>query len=67
LTPPDVLVPAARAAAAHLVLSEDHTLFTVEWRGPYDPLIADALRDSYEAVLAYLKCEADASRSTRVI
>jgi hypothetical protein len=41
------------------VLADDHSLFTLEWRGPYDPLIADAIKDNYAAILAYLIREAE--------
>jgi putative DNA primase/helicase len=53
------VIDAAAAAGARLVLSEDRTVFTVEWRGPYDPLVADALKDNYDAVLDWLRREAD--------
>jgi putative DNA primase/helicase len=56
-TPSGVLVSAAREAGAHLQLSEDQELFTVEWRGPLDRLVNDALRANYDAVLDYLKRE----------
>jgi putative DNA primase/helicase len=65
-TPPDVLVSGAREAGAHLHLSEDQALFTVEWRGPFDGLVNDALSASYDAVLDYLKREAaSASKATK--
>jgi putative DNA primase/helicase len=65
-TPPDVLVAAARGAGAHLQLSDDGTLFTVEWRAPFDWLINDALRASYDAVLDILNREAEsAPKATR--
>jgi hypothetical protein len=64
--PPDVLAAAARAAGAYLQLSEDRTLFIVEWRGPFDALVNNALYANYDAVLDYLKREAEgAPKATR--
>jgi len=34
-------------------------LFTLEWRGPSNPMIECAIRDNYEAVLAWLIREAE--------
>ena len=61
----DILVAAAKEAGAHLQLSEDRTLFTVEWRAPIDPLVNDALRAGYDAVLDWLRREADRVYSTK--
>jgi hypothetical protein len=63
-TPPDTLVSAARWSGAHLRLSEDQTLFTLEWQGPEDRLITDALRAGYDGVLDYLKREAESAAKT---
>jgi hypothetical protein len=41
-------------------LDSEHSLFTLEWRGPFDPLIDEAIRGNYEAILAWLIREAEA-------
>lgn len=58
-SPPDVIVTSARGGGVVFVLAPDRTLFTLEWRGPYDPLIDEAIRDNYEAILAWLIREAE--------
>ena len=51
-TSPDVIIASARGGGVVFVLAEDRALFTEDWRGPYDPLIAGAIKDNYEAILA---------------
>lgn len=58
-TPPDVIVASARGVGIVFDLAPDHALFTPIWRGLYDPLIADAIKDNYDAILAYLIREAE--------
>ena len=58
-TLPDVFIAAAREKDIVFVLAPDRALFTLEWRGPYDRLIDEAIRDNYEAVLAWLRREAE--------
>jgi Protein of unknown function (DUF3631) len=58
-TPPNVIVATARERDVTFVLAPDRALFTLEWRGPYDRLIDEAVRDNYEAVLAWLRREAE--------
>ena len=42
--PPDVIVAAARERGVIFVLDPERTLFTLDWRGPHDPLIEEATR-----------------------
>jgi hypothetical protein len=56
--PPEVIVAAARERGVIFDLAPERDLFTLEWRGPVDPLIDEAIRDNYEAILAYLIREA---------
>ncbi len=57
---PDVIVASARGAGGVVFyLSPDADLFTIEWRGPYDRLIDEAIRDNYEDILAWLIVEAE--------
>jgi multidrug efflux pump subunit AcrA (membrane-fusion protein) len=58
-TPPNVIIAAAREKGVLLVLDPDRTLFTLEWRGPFDPLIDEAILANYEAILAWLIREAE--------
>ena len=58
LTPPEIIVRAAREAGVVFQLSPEGDLFTLEWRGPVDPLIEAAIRDNYDAILDLLRREA---------
>jgi hypothetical protein len=61
-TPPDVIVTGARRGGVLFVLDPERPLFTLEWRGPFDPLINDAIKDNYAAILAWLIHEAGGGR-----
>ncbi len=56
---PGIIVAAAREIGVVFTLSPERDLFTLEWRGPHDALIADAIRDNYEAILGWLTLKAD--------
>ena len=58
-TQPDVIIASARGAGVVFFLSPDADLFTIEWRGPYDRLIDEAIRDNYDDILAWLIREAE--------
>jgi hypothetical protein len=61
-TPPEIIVPAARWKGVAFVLAPTRDLFTLEWAGPSDPLINEAIRGNYEAILAWLIREAEGLR-----
>ena len=65
-TPPDVIVAAARERGVIFVLDPERTLFTLDWRGPHDPLIDAAIRDNYEGILAWLIREAEGEAPTDI-
>ena len=54
-TPPDIIVAAAREEGVVFQLAPEGDLFTLEWRGPVDPLIEAAIRANYEAILDLLR------------
>jgi hypothetical protein len=56
-TRPEDVVAAARGAGVVFHLADAGDVFTVEWRGPLDPLISDAIRANYEGVLDVLRRE----------
>lgn len=60
-TAPEVVVAAAREVGVVFQLSPEGDLFTLEWRGPVDPLIEAAIRDNYDAILGVLRREAGLS------
>jgi hypothetical protein len=57
-SPPDV-VTTARDGGVVFTLSPDYDLFTIDWRGPYDRRIDEAIRDNYDEILAWLIREAE--------
>ena len=62
-TPPDVIVAAARGAGVAFCLAAEGDLFTLESGGPLDPLISDAIRANYDAILDALRRERDQGAS----
>lgn len=58
---PEDLVLAARSSGVVFQLASERDVFTLEWRGPFDHLIHDAIRSNYDAILAVLKREAEPS------
>ena len=60
IVPTEVIVAMARGRGVVFTLDPEHTLFTLEWRGPSTPMIECAISDNYEAVLAWLIREAEA-------
>ena len=56
--PPEVVVAAAREAGVVFQLAPEGDLFTLEWRGPVDPVIDEAIRANYEVILDLLRREA---------
>ena len=60
IVPMEVIVAMARGRGVVFTLDPEHTLFTLEWRGPSTPMIECAISDNYEAVLAWLIREAEA-------
>ena len=56
--PPDFLIDAARWSGVIFHLAPEGDVFTLEWRGPVDPLISEAIRTNYEAILNLLRREA---------
>jgi hypothetical protein len=56
--PPDIIVATARENGVVFRLSHEGDLFTLEWRGPVDPLIEAAILANYEAILGVLRREA---------
>jgi hypothetical protein len=58
VTAMDEFVASARAEGVVFVLDSERTLFTLEWRGPEDRLIEDAIKENYDAILAFLLREA---------
>jgi hypothetical protein len=59
IVPAEVIVAMARGRGVVFTLDPDHLLFTLEWRGPSNPMIECAISDNYEAVLAWLIREAE--------
>jgi hypothetical protein len=47
--PADVVVAGARGGGVAFLLADDHALFTLEWRVPFDPRIDEAIRGSASA------------------
>ena len=54
-----IVATAPRGADVTFVLAPDRALFPLEWRGPYDRLIDEAIMDNYEEILAWLVREAE--------
>jgi hypothetical protein len=54
-----MVVATARSRGVVFTLAPDRALFTLDWRGPFDPLLERAIKDNYAAVLALLISEAE--------
>jgi hypothetical protein len=55
---PEDLVSAARGSGVVFQLAPEGDVFTPEWRGPFDPLVQDAIHANYDEILKLLKREA---------
>jgi hypothetical protein len=64
-TLPEVVAATAREAGVVFQLSPEGDLFTLEWRGPVDPLINDAISANYDAILDLLRRKGDAAGSSK--